>query len=114
SFLQTNDPVLSPEEHTLRSMLHEAESMASDIDLQIVCMQASITRLSEQRAKIKQHIQAYKTVLHPIRELPFEVLQHIFRFCMAEEHPIRQKSPWRLGQVSRTWRFVTTKSPTLW
>ncbi|KAE9392256.1 hypothetical protein BT96DRAFT_277560 [Gymnopus androsaceus JB14] len=84
------------------------------------------------------HIDAYKTVLHPIRSLPFDVFQHIFQHCVVEladcmleayQSPMpkcsqvlinrtssldTKKSPWLLAQVSRHWRDVVLGCPTLW
>ncbi|KAE9386410.1 hypothetical protein BT96DRAFT_891619, partial [Gymnopus androsaceus JB14] len=85
SCLQSNNPAPFQETSRLRNLLNAAQNMVCEIDFQIETMQASIVRLSEKRNTLRLHIDAYKTVLHPIRSLPFDVLQHIFRHCVEDD-----------------------------
>ncbi|KIK56893.1 hypothetical protein GYMLUDRAFT_46783 [Collybiopsis luxurians FD-317 M1] len=121
----------------IQNLLQEAEHASADLESQIQLMQASITRLSTQRELIMTNIQAYRTVLHPIRRLPREVILEIFEWCVGvnsiepdsvvtDDPDLKLpglrvvsslssgKAPWVLGQISRSWRAIALSSPKLW
>jgi hypothetical protein len=57
-------------------------------------------------------------VLSPIRWIPTEVLEEIFRYCswpfVLEQNSHWRELPWAISQVCRTWREITLNLPCLW
>ncbi|KAE9399112.1 hypothetical protein BT96DRAFT_858542, partial [Gymnopus androsaceus JB14] len=117
ALLQNNESPDSESSFDTQSLLSQAEHALADLDSQIERMQTSISRLSERRERITVNIQAYRTVLHPIRRLPREVILEIFEWCLPGLRVVSSlsaKAPWVLGQLSRHWRSIALSSPTLW
>lgn len=83
ALLQNNESPPDSESSFVQNLLYQAEKSLTDVDSQIERMQASISRLSERREHITANIQAYRTVLHPLRRLPREVVLEIFEWCVA-------------------------------
>lgn len=83
TLLQNNESPPDSESSFVQNLLYKAEKSLTDVDTQIERMQASISRLSERREHITANIQAYRTVLHPLRRLPREVILEIFEWCVA-------------------------------
>ncbi|KAK1235872.1 hypothetical protein PQX77_000884 [Marasmius sp. AFHP31] len=94
-------------------------------------LDSQIEKLREERARIKEQSRLYASILHPIRNLPPELLTEIFRICTAShtKEPVQDdiersdsflgslntcKAPWVLGQVCRTWREVAISAADLW
>ncbi|KAJ7589840.1 hypothetical protein C8J56DRAFT_859408 [Mycena floridula] len=79
----------------------------------------------EEQADLQQLVKAYKSILHPIRRLPDEILAHIFlNFVdddlenmkagesMSSLHPTSMQ--WALSLVCVPWRSVVVSLPKLW
>ncbi|KAF5390790.1 hypothetical protein D9757_004430 [Collybiopsis confluens] len=138
TLLQNNETPPDPESSSnIQNLLQEAENAATDLESQIQLMQASISQLTTQRESIVANIQAYRTVLHPIRRLPREVILEIFEWCVGvnsiepdsvvtDDPDLKlpglrvvsslssAKAPWILGHISRSWRKIVLSSPNLW
>ncbi|KAF9061320.1 hypothetical protein BDP27DRAFT_1429132 [Rhodocollybia butyracea] len=137
-FLRNNEsPPESGDLLDIQTLLHQAENASADLESQISQMKESIRRLTFQRERITANIQAYRTVLHPIRRLPADIILEIFDWCVSVQsiepdsvvldnpelklpglrvvqslHSVHP--PWNLGQVSRNWRNIALSSPKLW
>ncbi|KAL0065623.1 hypothetical protein AAF712_007401 [Marasmius tenuissimus] len=94
-------------------------------------LDSQIEKLREERARLKEQSRLYASILHPIRNLPPEILTEIFRICTASHTKElvqddvegsdyspgslnTRKAPWVLGQVCRTWREVAISTADLW
>ncbi|PBK79445.1 hypothetical protein ARMGADRAFT_885885, partial [Armillaria gallica] len=84
-----------------------------------------LNALLDGQAKVAENLRAAKTLLHPIRSIPDDVLKHIFSFCVHEVYDILEeddvpnslgsrKPPWTLSQVCRSWRRVSLSTASLW
>ncbi|KAF9064726.1 hypothetical protein BDP27DRAFT_1333024 [Rhodocollybia butyracea] len=111
--------------------------LPSNISYAITKVPQTYVALLFQRERITANIQAYRTVLHPIRRLPADIILEIFDWCVSVQsiepdsvvldnpelklpglrvvqslHSVHP--PWNLGQVSRNWRNIALSSPKLW
>ncbi|KAL0572083.1 hypothetical protein V5O48_009877 [Marasmius crinis-equi] len=93
-------------------------------------LSVSLDSLRAEKKKMERKRRLYTSILHPIRQIPPEILSEIFRFCTAidtEETDFpacpltpssgsfdTRNSPWVLGQVCRSWRAVALSTTDLW
>uniref|UniRef100_A0A0W0EUX6 Uncharacterized protein n=1 Tax=Moniliophthora roreri TaxID=221103 RepID=A0A0W0EUX6_MONRR len=85
-----------------------------------------IQALREEETRLSGYAQTYRSILHPMRYLPDEILHEIFLACLEELREMALESryfpgslglnlpPWTLGRVCRRWRRVTLCHPSLW
>ncbi|KAL0063829.1 hypothetical protein AAF712_009274 [Marasmius tenuissimus] len=115
----------------IRERYVEASDNLKALDSKIKKLSASMAALNEERARISKRKQIYKSILHPMRRLPLEVLTEIFRFCtsgsftdlaLGQKDVMRafpgsldtRQAPWVLGQVCLRWRLLTLSTADLW
>lgn len=87
-------------------------------------IQAILDSAKETRDEIFAHRTQLRSILHPIRSLPGDILLLIFEWCIiSHEHPRKQEyygsldysyPPWQLSHVCRRWRDLVLSSPILW
>ena len=117
-FLSTNEPPSDKESSNLRLGLTDELKKLDDISVQL-------RGLLFQHRVIRQQVNQYEIVLHPIRRIPAEVLCNIFLFCIDDgivfslfdrSRPLSGPTStlWAISQVSRTWRAVALSFPRLW
>ena len=63
-------------------------------------------------------LRVHNVVLSPIRWVPTEVLEEIFRHCtrpfILDQNCHWRELPWTISQVCRTWREIALNLPCLW
>ena len=82
----------------------------------------SFTILSKSRDDLKAAIVRQKMILHPIRQLPNELLVQIFRtFARSLQNDYLEEDSWRgslrclvLGAICQRWRMVARSTRELW
>ena len=99
-FLNTNEPPSDIESSYLKLALPDKLEKIGDLDAHIREVQQQLRELLLQRWLIRHQADKYKTVLHPIRRIPAEVLCNIFLFCADETRGITPNS---LDPTSTTW-----------
>ncbi|KAK0440813.1 hypothetical protein EV421DRAFT_766326 [Armillaria borealis] len=139
---RSNDPPLPAEADTLNAMISSYQAEIKDIDSEesnitrlsaemrenIVHLDQKVELLRGERIRISQAISERKRLLSPIRQLPAEILSHIF--LQTIEFPIEatqtdaedmwwkfrcaRSAPWSIALVSRRWRQVALDFPQLW
>lgn len=104
----------------------ETQSVLSDIDAQILQLQASLADLALRREDAQTHLLKAHAVLSPIRRLPPEILEEIFlqatmgstmswppsASCDGDYSP--NEIPWRLGAVCSWWRTIILSLANVW
>ncbi|TEB24045.1 hypothetical protein FA13DRAFT_1639232, partial [Coprinellus micaceus] len=105
------DPELSQMQQVLEAQLKRLSVLNSLIRI------LPIPKLLDEHTELEESIASYKTVLHPNRRIPAEILHHIFLSCMPEDHFPFLKStdpPLVFTQVCRSWRAVALNMGELW
>ncbi|KAF9012955.1 hypothetical protein BDZ89DRAFT_918920, partial [Hymenopellis radicata] len=99
-----------------------ARAALEDLDSKIFQARQLLENLLSARQRAESHFEEAKSVLHPMRSIPNEILVEIFGCCISSEIPADEDpdsldpraSPWLLTRVSRRWRELAIKSPQLW
>ncbi|KAJ7596085.1 hypothetical protein C8J56DRAFT_924008 [Mycena floridula] len=108
--------------------LHISEAIAErlqslrELDDRIAAVRKDLELLEEERAAKDKDLQRYKSVIHPIRRIPTEILSEIFltfadeevgEFNLASSLDPRSMN-WIFSLVSSYWRSVAVSLPQLW
>ncbi|KAJ7590480.1 hypothetical protein C8J56DRAFT_888630 [Mycena floridula] len=84
-FIGTNISPSHIQESQFREMLRESMESRRDLDERIATMRRDLEKLVRQRARKERELEEYKSVLHPIRRLPKEILCGIFLAFVNED-----------------------------
>jgi hypothetical protein len=102
---------------SIQEMLSHARTDLSELDDEIVQMQAVLDELRIKRNELQKFTSEHEGFLAPIRLLPVEILTEIFALCMPEwgtpSFSTRQ-APLVLGQVCVGWRRAAASVQNLW
>ncbi|PBK61417.1 hypothetical protein ARMSODRAFT_665214 [Armillaria solidipes] len=126
--LRYNDPLLEAEKTALRSLVDEAPSTLANLDQKIIEARQMLDSLIQKRQVAESDFDDAKTLLHPIRSMPQDVLREIFDHCVPDWEEITSGlgpyqdydsldprfAPWTISHVSRAWRDVSLSLPHLW
>lgn len=113
---------------SLQQALNTSRETLSALEEVVITVQDAIEKLKALRPSLEESISNLRTVLHPIRSIPDEMLSEVFGWCMPRAYDSTLKSfaslqgdslapgspPWTLSQVSRRWRAITLSHPRLW
>ncbi len=125
ALLKCNGPLLETDRVSLRATVSESSELLSVLKKKIDRVQQTLNTLLDGQAKVTENLRAAKTLLHPIRSIPDDMLRHIFSFCIhgvydlleeedAPDSLDSRKPPWTLSQVCRSWRIVALSTASLW
>lgn len=129
SLLTSNEPLLDSQTSELGAILDaslDALSKAQE-ELETGHGFTPFLRVRE-LGQLEERIRRIRQALHPVRNLPDDILCSIFRECMPTrgdlandfcgDPPVDSIAPsfptWILSQVSRRWRQIVTSNPGLW
>lgn len=103
----------------LRRQLSDSSIRTAQLSTEILALQLALSDLEERHDRHFHKVEECKALLHPIRRLPRELLQEIFRRCMCfDDHfdSVKENAsvPWLLSQVCRSWRDAAIGFPVLW
>ncbi|KAK7051307.1 hypothetical protein VNI00_004807 [Paramarasmius palmivorus] len=128
NFTKTND-VLSPVHRAIyQQEFSMVKSRLANIRRDILEASEKMRILQEEESRLVSYSQTYTKILHPIRDVPDEILREIFLACIERMGSVvslrdletdhdsldPRNAPWTLGQVCRRWRQVTLSAPSLW
>ncbi|TFK44922.1 hypothetical protein BDQ12DRAFT_42202 [Crucibulum laeve] len=77
----------------------------------------ALRSLLKSRYRAHREISAYTSLISPVRNIPAEIWEQIFLYCLTNEDfilPRPNNAPLLLCQVSRSWRRIATSIPSLW
>ncbi|OJA11167.1 hypothetical protein AZE42_09992 [Rhizopogon vesiculosus] len=97
-------------------LLH-IESTINNLRAEIEAIHKRISLQQETRRAVQARIFTNKARISPVRFLPTEILQHIFKACLPNDQyiiPYTQSAPLLLCQICRRWRDVAEATPELW
>ncbi|KAF8901115.1 hypothetical protein CPB85DRAFT_1228026, partial [Mucidula mucida] len=122
--LRSNYPLSEAELTDFHIVVEQSPRITQDIDQRIACVKEAINTLYTARKQAESHLADAKSLLHPIRSLPNEILHEIFTYCVPSWEtdfvPISVDSlnprfaPWTLSRVCHNWRELVISSPLLW
>ena len=110
--LKSNATPSDSEVITIRALISEAEARIEDLHRRFPARNRASKVKESQLLKI---IETHRALLSPVRYLPSEILQEIFRhYANNRRAVVIAEMPWRLGLVSHRWREVALSLPSLW
>ncbi|KAJ7592318.1 hypothetical protein C8J56DRAFT_932865 [Mycena floridula] len=116
--LRSNDSLLR-----LRETLEATLDSMPDLEDRISTMQNELQALLEERSRKQGQIRDCRSLLHPIRRIPKEILCEIFKFLLEQWDDIScekagslaPKSPhFVVSCVSNYWRTIALSFPEMW
>ncbi|KAJ7584229.1 hypothetical protein C8J56DRAFT_1167028 [Mycena floridula] len=123
-FIVSNDAPSHDQESQFRELLTAGVQELRDLDVRIATMRHDLEILVRHRASKGREVEEYKSVLHPIRRLPEEILCEIFLSFVNEDLEWAwQKGAssldalstiWILPRVSSHWRSVALSFARMW
>ncbi|KAF9001655.1 hypothetical protein BDZ89DRAFT_670908 [Hymenopellis radicata] len=114
-----NAPPNTDEALLIRHTSFDDAPLLASLEEQIAYHTRELARATLARDSILAHPDHVKSLLHPIRSLPEDILLAIFMLC-TQGHTVPPDSlgiywaPWVLSQVCRRWRFIALSLPRLW
>ncbi|KAJ7589877.1 hypothetical protein C8J56DRAFT_1139542 [Mycena floridula] len=120
--LATNNPPSQIQESQLRDDVAQTIASLQDLNVKIASMQRDFQQLVRERDQKAAKLKDFKTVLHPIRRFPKEILCEIFLFFINEdleqdEHvsSLDPSAPhWVVARISAAWRKIATSFARMW
>ncbi|KAF8913662.1 hypothetical protein CPB85DRAFT_543467 [Mucidula mucida] len=127
--LSANTPPLDVEVHGLRQIMQESSVYIDSLHSQITKAQETLSALMGLQETALCRMADAKSILHPMRSLPEDVLTEIFLCCtpIVNHHEIDWSTdgdkfdslsplnhPWNISHVSHRWRDITLSLPRLW
>ena len=112
--LHSNFPPTDSEKAVVCNVVAAVEEEIAQLQQKPKFSQRRRHRLSQYTEILRLH----NAVLSPIRWVPTEVLEEIFRHCarpyIFDQNSHWRELPWAISQVCRTWREITLNLPCLW
>ncbi|KAF9029364.1 hypothetical protein BDZ89DRAFT_950640, partial [Hymenopellis radicata] len=119
--LRENHPPLDVELSAFRSDIDNARAALQNLDAKIAQAEEVLNNLLSARQQAQLHLEEAKSLLHPLRSIPSELLVEIFSHCTprvrhGEDTDVLepQRAPWLLTRVCHRWRELVINSPRLW
>ncbi|KAK0245190.1 hypothetical protein EDD85DRAFT_800101 [Armillaria nabsnona] len=104
--------------------IHDLEAKLSEYDSEILALETTLLLLRNARNDLKHSLLGHRSLISPIRRLPIEILQAIFRdACDIDIFPYEPTygdlattsgTPLRLSSVCSHWRSVCLSTSELW
>ncbi|KAI3602232.1 short chain dehydrogenase [Moniliophthora roreri] len=116
--LRLHDPLPRSQYPEIDRFISDAEHDINAYEMHIHRLLTSVNQYRAKLASLKREIARYKSLRSPIRQLPPELLRHIF-ILAATPTILGIGAAWEspaftLASVCVRWRNVATKSPMLW
>ncbi|KAK0197903.1 hypothetical protein F5146DRAFT_1116884 [Armillaria mellea] len=109
---------------SIQRVIHNLEAKLLEYESEISALETALSLLRNARNDLKHSLLAHRSLVSPIRRLPIEILQAIFRdACDIDIFPYEpthgdlatsSRTPLRLSSVCRHWRSVCLSTSELW
>ncbi|KAF9016235.1 hypothetical protein BDZ89DRAFT_923828, partial [Hymenopellis radicata] len=116
-----NHPPLDVELPAFRKIVEDARAALEDLDSKIFHAQQLLENLLSARQHAQSRLEDAKSLLHPMRSIPNELLTEIFHHCISKTYDFLELdvlnprgAPWLLTRVCHRWRELAINSPQLW
>ncbi|KAF7366455.1 hypothetical protein MSAN_00902500 [Mycena sanguinolenta] len=84
---------------------------------EIVALQKTMDKLTEERDTVAAFVEAHKALTSPLRRLPLDIIEELFMACLPTNRNCvmsATEAPVLLGRVCSSWRTISLSSPRLW
>ncbi|KAI5885890.1 uncharacterized protein SCHCODRAFT_02477270, partial [Schizophyllum commune H4-8] len=115
--LSSNRTPTDDERQEAVSLLQIWSTEAAVLAAKVQALQAELAQESVKLKEIQERIRLHSSIVSPLRSVPAEILQHIFRYTLPESHNALlspDEAPIILTRVCRVWRVVALSTPELW
>ncbi|KAF9041018.1 hypothetical protein BDZ89DRAFT_331671 [Hymenopellis radicata] len=119
--LRQNHPPLDVELSAFREVVETTPAALEALDLKIAQARELLENLLSARQHAQSHFEDAKSLLHPMRSIPNELLAKIFSHCIMKSYKSKdldaldpRAAPWQLSGVCRRWRNLAINLPQLW
>ncbi|PPQ95293.1 hypothetical protein CVT26_014868 [Gymnopilus dilepis] len=117
SLLEHNNPPSPSIRDAVKGFMTEPLKELGKKDVEIQDVVHSIEELEDQCDGLTKALKEYSPILSPIRQMPAEIIQDIFYYCLpSHRNPVMSNSeaPLLLMCVCKSWRSIALSSPRLW
>ncbi|KAK0218510.1 hypothetical protein EDD85DRAFT_355693 [Armillaria nabsnona] len=118
--LKSNHPPLQAERVHLESVISEDHILLAGLKERISQHRNALEVLLDQEKRVEQKMESCKTIVHPIRRIPDDIVREIFltsfRMDTRDGKDMLDKTfaPLILSQVCRDWRVTALSTSQLW
>ncbi|KAF8128308.1 hypothetical protein K438DRAFT_916302 [Mycena galopus ATCC 62051] len=87
------------------------------LDAEIAVVRKALDKLTEDRDTLGAYVDAHRTLMSPVRQLPLDVIEEIFIACLPTHRNCvmsAQEAPVILGRICSSWRTISLSTPRLW
>ncbi|KAL1696801.1 hypothetical protein GGG16DRAFT_42486 [Schizophyllum commune] len=115
--LSSNRAPTADERQSTLALIQNWRAEEAALEAEVRALQAALTQKSAQLEDVRGRIHLHRGALSPLRSLPLEVLQHIFRLTLPTTHNALlspDEPPLLLTRNCRAWREVALSTPELW
>ncbi|PBK89350.1 hypothetical protein ARMGADRAFT_996576, partial [Armillaria gallica] len=115
--LPSNKPPLEFEMQGFLEIAARGPQTLDEFDEKIAAARQLLDFLVSERGQAASNISDAKSVLHPMRRLPDDVLSAVFRACSKspdEAFNVEDLPPWTVSCVCQQWRTVAIHTGELW
>lgn len=110
-----------PDSEQFQEALTDCDCLVLELERQVRTAQQALDDSKNAVNVAKSYAYKLRSLFHPIRTFPTDILIEIFRHCVpsslqaVEEDSLDPKSPpWVLSHVCRRWRAISVSDPHLW
>ena len=117
SLLEHNNPPSPSIRDAVKGLTTEPLKELGKKDGEIQDVVRSIEELEDQCDGLTKALEEYSPILSPIRQMPAEIIQDIFYYCLpSHRNPVMSNSeaPLLLMCVCKSWRSIALSSPRIW
>ncbi|KAK0436241.1 hypothetical protein EV421DRAFT_1739697 [Armillaria borealis] len=117
--LNSNDPPFRAERVHLENAIIQSHGALAELQHQITEARAVLDGLLEEEACVQDTIESCKTILHPIRGIPEDIIREFFEASLDTDRERKDSlngkfPPLVLSQVCRDWRAIALSTSRLW
>ncbi|KAF5373092.1 hypothetical protein D9758_001561 [Tetrapyrgos nigripes] len=115
TLLDTNKVPEDQDRHAIQKICSEHSQDLERMNAQIQRLESMLCSITQKRDTLQSKVSSLKSIISPLRNLPAEILQHIFQDCLEPFPTIStQESPFLLTRICSRWRSVAVATPELW
>ncbi len=117
--LKSNNPPLQAEHVQLEGVIGEGHGFLAGLQERIAQTRAALEGFLDEERRVERTIEACKTIVHPIRRIPEDIIRELFLTCFGIEGEGKDSLDRNLvllilSHVCRDWRSIALSTSRLW